>query len=575
MSRVAPPVVLILLLAGSVHAADTPDPLRYVPDSARVVVKVENPRHLAEAVTGQRAAQDARQLAQIRTVLDSTAARRVFQMIGYLERELGAKWPDLLDQLAGGGIAVGTQFGPDAPAVLVIRGTDEQQVVKAFDLLVRVIGEELVRNGAPTIPAPKRLGDADVVYFGDGLHLARTGAVVLVSNKAEALQKALKAGTSGTGSVAAKPALSAARKLLPKNPLAWLWIDFASVKQAQATQDFFAATRKDFLQTLVVGGTIDCLRRSDFVAAGLYRDNRGLRLAVRLPAGRSEFPPEFALHVPPERGTPGSLPLLEPPGVLYSQSFYLDLGYYWRHRDTFIPEEMRKQFEEGEKNLSRFLPGSVKLGELLEMWGPHHRLVVVNREELPYKTQPGQRLPGFGYVATMRDPMFGTSLESVLRGAGLIASLQFGLKQSEIEHDGVKLVAYRFPENKPLDADPDGLRFNFEPCFAVVGDQFIAASTVEVGKKLVAEVRRTAKLRPSPAVWRGKGYAAGAAATLTAVPDPLVTDAILSGGVGIEAARKQVGALAAWLRTLGTLRIEIDEAEREYRFDVVWDHEKN
>lgn len=570
MSRVAPPVVLILLLAGPVRAADAPDPLRYVPDSAQVVVKVENPRKLAETLTGLQAVQDARQLAQVRTVLDSTAARRVFQMIGYLERELGAKWPELLAQLAGGGIAVGGRFGPDAPAVLVIQGMDEEQVAKGFDLVVRVIGEELVRNGAPTLPAPKRLGDVDVMHFGDGLHIARTGAAILVSNKSEALQKALKAGKSGSGSVAAKKSLSAARKLLPKNPLAWLWIDFASVKQSQATQDFFAATRKDFLQTLVVGGTIDCLRRSDFVAAGVYREANGLRLTVRLPAGRSEFPPEFALHVPPEKGTPGSLPLLEPPGVLYSQSFYLDIGYYWKHRDTFIPEEMRKQLEDGEKNLSRFLPGSVKLGELLEMWGPHHRLVVVNQDKLPYKTQPGQRLPGFGYVATMRDPKFGTSLESVLRSAGLIASLQFGLKQSEIEHQGVKLVAYRFPENKPLDADPDGVRFNFEPCFAVVGDQFIAASTVEVGKKLVAEVRRTAKLRPSPAVWRGRWYAAGAAATLTAIPDPLVTDAILSGGVGIEAARKQVDALAAWLRTLGTLRIEIDEAETEYRFDLIW-----
>ena len=575
MSRVAPPVaVLALLLAGPVRAADTPDPLRYVPDSAQVVVKVENPRQLAEALTGLRAAQDARQLAQVQAVLDSTAARRVFQMIGYLERELGAKWPELLDQLASGGVAVGARFGPDAPAILVIQGTDEEQMARGFELVVRVIGEELVRNGAPALPTPKRFDDVDVIHFGDGLHIARSGAVILVSNKVEALQKAIKTGKKGNGSVTAKKSLSAARKLLQKDPLVWLWIDFASVKQSQATQDFFAATRKDFLQTLVVGGTIDCLRRSDFVAAGLYRDARGLRLAVRLPAGRSEFPPEFAFHAPPEKAKPGSLPLLEPPGVLYSQSFYLDIGFYWKNRDKLIPDEMRKGLEEGEKNVSRFLPGSVKLGELLEMWGPHHRLVVVNHDKLPYKTEPGQRLPGFGYVATMRDPKFGTSLESVLRSAGLIASLQFGLKQSEVEHDGVTLVAYRFPENKPVDADPDGLRFNFEPCFAVVGDQFVAASTVEVGKKMVAEVRRTAKLRPSPAVWRGKGFAAGAATTLTAIPDPLVTDAILSGGVGIEDARKQVAAVGAWLRTLGTARIEIDVRAKEYRLDVVWSYAK-
>src|SRR5262249_50859617 len=156
-------------------------------------------------------------------------------------------------------------------------------------------------------------------------------------------------------------------------------------------KDFFASTRDDLFQTLLGGTTIDCVRRSDFVAAGLYQEKTGFRLAVRLPAGRSEFPPEFALHVPP-KGEPGSLPLLEPPGVIYSQSFYLDIGYLWKNRDKLINEQTRKQIEEGEQQLSKILPGSVKLGELLEAWGPYHRIVVVNQEKLPYKTEPGVRL---------------------------------------------------------------------------------------------------------------------------------------------------------------------------------------
>jgi hypothetical protein len=560
---------LFLTGPGAARAADTPDPLRFVPGSAKLVVKVESPRRLAEAFTGLKAAQGARQLAPVRDALESTAARRFFQMLGYLERELGAKWPELLDQIGGGGVAVGAQFGPNAPAVLVIQGTDEAQSAKAFDLFVRMVGDELARQGAPD--RPRREGET--VHFGDGLHAARTGTTVIVSNKADLLGKALHLAPGD--SVASKPAVRDGKKLLPKNPLAWLFIDFAAVKQDQATKDFFANTRQDFLQTLVVGGTIDCLRRSDFIAAGLYADAHGLRFALRLPAGRNKFPPEFALHVPPEKGAPGSLPLLEPPGVLYSQSMYLDIGYYWKHRDKLIGEEMRKQLEMGEKQLSKVLPGSVKFGELLEMWGPYHRGVVVNHDTPPYRTQPGQLLPAFGYVATMHDPKFGTSLDSTLRAAGLIANLQLGLKQSEVEHDGVKIVVYRFPENKKLDADPDGLRFNFEPCFARVEDQFIAATTVEVCKKLIAEVRRTAKLKPSPAVWQGKGYAAGAAVALAGVPDPLVTDAILRGGVGIEDARRQVNALATWLKTLGSLRVEIDEAETEYKLDVVWEFEKD
>jgi hypothetical protein len=563
----------LTVAAAPASAADGKHPLEFVPGSARLVVSVENPRQLAEAVLALDAVKQAEALAPVRTVLDSATARRVFQMLAYFEKELGAKWPELLDQLAGGGAALGADFGDNAPALLVLRGTDERQVGKAYALLFRVLEEELARQGSPLLPVRESRAGLESVRIGNDVHTARVGATVLVSNKAEALQAAIDlALKQGAGeSVAGKTA--AARKLLPKDPLAWVWVNFAAVKEAKEAKDFFDATRKDFLQTLVVGSTIDCLKHSDFVAAGLYREPTGLRLALRLPAGRDAFPSEFALHVP-DAGAPGSLPLLEPAGVLYSQSFYLDLGAGWKHRDKLINEEVRKQIEMGEQQVSKFLPGPVKLGELLEMWGPYHRIVVADNDTLPYQTQPSDRLPAFAYVTAMRDPKFGQSVESIVRGGAILATFQFGLKSVEQTHDGVKIVGYRFPEDKPLANDPGGLRFNFEPCFAVVGDQFVAASTIAMCKKTIDEVRRTAGKSGAAAVWRAGVYATGGAAALASLPEPLITDAILEQGVGIEEARKQVDALAAWLRTLGTARVEIDERATEYRFDVVWEYKQ-
>jgi hypothetical protein len=551
-------------------AADRPDPLRCVPATAQFTLTVERPRQLAEAVLGLRAVRDAQRLAPVREVLDGAAARRFFQMLGYLERELGADWPALLDQLAGGGVALGGRFGDNAPAVLVVQGADEGQAARAFALFGKLLDDELARQGAPAGAVRGADGGADTLRLGDDLHAARAGATLLVSNKADGLKAALDLalGRGDGESVAGKAA--AARRLLPGDPLARLWVDFAAAKQDQGTADFLESSRKDFLGNLVVGGTIDCLRRSDFVAAGLYHEGGRFRLAVRLPAGRTDAP-VYALHGPPA-GKPGSLPLLEPPGVLYSQSFYLDLGYAWTARKDLFNDDVIGQFEEGEKQISKVLPGSVKLGELFAAWGPYHRLVAVNQEALPYKTRPGQLLPGFGYVTSMADPKFGTGVASAARAGGLIASLQFGMRQVDAEHDGVKITAYRFREDKPLPDDPDGLRFNFEPCFAAVGDQFIAASTIEVCKKLIAEVKRTAGQAGSPAVWRAKAYAAPAGDALYAVPDPLVTDAVLRSGAGLADARRQVDALAAWVRTLGTARVEIDEAATEYRFDIVWEY---
>ena len=48
----------------------------------------------------------------------------------------------------------------------------------------------------------------------------------------------------------------------------------------------------------------------------------------------------------------------------------------------------RSGIEKGEKEISKILPTTVKFGELLEMWGPHHRVVVANHDARPYKTEP-------------------------------------------------------------------------------------------------------------------------------------------------------------------------------------------
>lgn len=561
-----------LIAVAPARAADPPpDPLRFVPATTQFFVKVENPRALAETVTGLDAVKSAPSLGPVRDALDSPTVQKAFQLLAFVERDLGAKWPQLLDQLAGGGAVVAGKLGQgDNPALLVLQGTSEQAVARAFDLLIRSLDDELARQGSPETVARGTKDGAATARLGKDFHAARVGAAVLVSNRAEAIAAALAQGGNRAGSIANKPTVTAARAALPPNPLAWVWLDFATVRADQATRDFLDSTRRDFLGQMVLGGTLNSLRNSDYVAAGLSKEGKGLRLAVRLPAGRNGFPPGYAVHTPAGDG-PGSLPLLEPAGVAYSQSFYLDFGHAWANRGDLFGDEMKGNLDKAERDIGKVLPGSSKLGEILEAWGPHHRLVVVNRAAAPYKTRPGQVLPGFGYVATARDKKFLSTVPAAIRAGGLIASLQLGLKMTETTHDGEKIVAWRFNEAKPMPDDPDGLRFNFEPCFAVVGDHLVIGSTVEVCQKLIPEVKRTAALPRHAAVWRGKAYAAGVADAVAAVPDPFVTDAILRGGLGLADARKQVEALTAWARALGTARVEIDIARDVYRADLVWE----
>jgi hypothetical protein len=560
----------VAVLALAPLAASAADPLDFVPPNAQAVVVVDNPRKLAEAITSLDAFTQVQQLAPVRQLYDSTNVRRGLQLLAFVETELGTKWPELLDQLAGNGAALAFHLNPNPePALLVLSGKDARQTEKAFALVVRVINEEMARQGSKDTVKRGTVEGAETASVGDGINFARLGTTLFVSNKSEPIKAAIEQATAPQKKPFLHPARKQATGLLPKNPAGWLWVDLKSLRQSKAAKDFFDATQKDFLQTLVFGATIDCIRRSDFLAAGLYQEKNGFRFSLRLPAGREGMWEQLALHVPP-KDQPGTLPLLEPPGTIYSHSLHLDIGYLWKNRETLLNPEIRKNIEEGEKQISRVIPANFKLGELLEMWGPYHRVVIANHDKRPYKTEPGLKLPAFGYVASARDPKFAESLAPVLRSAGLVGSLQFGLAMTEHEHEGVKLVAYRFTEDKPLASDPDGIRYNFEPCFAVVGDQLVLASTVELGKKLITELKKPRTGKPATAVLRGKLFAEGGAQTLEGFTDPLVTDAVLGRGVGLTEARQEVADIIAFVKGLGTLSVDLGVTDREYRVDLVW-----
>ncbi len=546
------------------------NPLRHVPHDAQLVVVVESPRKLVESVRKHDLYQSARALPQVREALDSTAARRFFQLVEYYERDLGAAWPELLDKIGGKGLAVASfKLEDGGPAMFVVEGTNEAAVADFFKLAQKLLEEELARqavNGKE--PEKLRRGThqgAETIHLGDGFHAARRGAVLFIANQ----EKALHAGLSiATGkSVADRSEPQAARKLLGGDPLAWLWFDFAKVKETKQAKDYFESVKKDAFQTFVLGSNIDAFRRSDFIAAGVWQTDDGFRAAVRVPAKRADVPAELALHVPPA-GTPGSLPLLEPKGVLYSQSFHLDLGTFWKDRKKVLNDQQLKDVEEFEKQVSKVIPGTT-LGKLLEMSGPYHRIVSAHIDEVLYKTQPDQQYPPVALVSSMRDKQFGKSVSAALRAAGVLASFSTGVKMSEETHDGVAIVSYRFPENKPLEGDTENLRFNFVPSFAIVGDSLVVSSRPSLIKLLIPELRKTPDAG-SAAVWRNRLYAAGVAETLRAYPDPVITQTVLSQGIGLDEAKKQVEVLAKWAATLGNASLEMDHQPDAYQIQFVW-----
>jgi hypothetical protein len=264
--------------------------------------------------------------------------------------------------------------------------------------------------------------------------------------------------------------------------------------------------------------------------------------------------------------------VLRPRGVVYSDSYYLDVGKFWENREKLFPAQQVKQFEDFDKNSGRFLAGN-RFSKLLTQAGPYQRLVVAHQASPGYKTRPKTTIPAFAVVVEMREPEeFAKGMETVLRGAALLAGTQASLRLTEEKHGDHTLVGYRFPEDRPLKADVNDIRFNFSPCFCAVGDQFFASSTIELGHELIDLLEKEAKDggdREHAAAQRTLVSSAGGADLLGSFEDVLLTQAILDQALSPEAAREQVRTFIDLVRRLGVLEREVTYDANEVRYDVL------
>lgn len=550
-----------------VVAADANDVLRYVPNQADAALIVERPRQLVEAVMRFEPFRQLTTFPAAKEQLESTNAKRFLNLIAYYEKALGKPWPELLDTLAGGGACLAIRFdGDKSPVLFVAKSTDEALLAKAMAMVVDVAKQELERNESPVKYQSKEYRGYTGHQLGQDAFAVVCGPVLFFSNKSEAIKLAIElyAGES-KDSLTANGNVDAARKLLPPNPLAWIFGSTVRLHEMPDAQQAYRYPKGDIAQLILAQGIIDVLGKAPFVAIGTYQTDGGFHTAIRMPAGRDATPAGLAMHVPPV-GEKATLPLLEPKGVLFSTSGYLDLGKIWTEREKLLAETTRKEVEGADKQLGSFLGGR-KLADVLTSIGTHHRFVAVHQERAGYDKQPGQMQPAFAFVTDVKSPDFSTAMNAILRSAALVGGTQFNMKLKEEQVGEIKLVTYRFSESGTYVNDLNNIRFNFSPCFARVGNQFFAASTVELGRELIDMLRKP-ELPVSGNTTIIRAYSAGGAALLKAFEDQLITQTILDRAVTVDEAKKEAMRFIDWVKSLGALHMDVDYQEREFRFDI-------
>src|SRR5262249_22142199 len=239
----------------------------------------------------------------------------------------------------------------------------------------------------------------------------------------------------------------ASEKHLPKEALAWAWLDLERVRAIPAVKTVLDALTPNPQIQILVGGVFDVIKRSDYACACLTREGGDLQLRLAMPQGRQGMSKMALMFLPEDKD--GSLPMLQPPRAISCTSYYFDLSKLWDHRREIFNDKQAEVFETAEKKSAPFL-GGVKLGTLLKQSGKYHRFVYADQDKSPYTIKPGTPIGAFALVLDMRDPEFAKSMNTILRGAALIGSFKLGLRMVEEKHREHTLVTYYFPEDKKL-----------------------------------------------------------------------------------------------------------------------------
>jgi hypothetical protein len=556
------------LLFANPALADTADPLRLIPDHADLLVKVEHPPTLVEAFLSHPLVKDLYDIDAIQNLYNSTNARRFYQLLAHFEKQLGMNRFEMLDRLAGGGAAFAVKFASNpTPVLLVVQSKDEEKLRRFFQLGLEVIEQELARQEAKDRPEKSSYRDCEMVTIGKDFHAAIVGSALVISNLAKEVHLAIDQHLdAGKQSLARVASVADARRVVSPDPLIWMWLNLETARKTPVGKELFSRSSK---LALVAGTILDVAQRSPFLGLGLYRRAHGFGISLRMPRGREGMPAEIAALLP-AAGQPGSRPLLAPSGLLYSTSYYLDLAKLWENRGKFLNEQELKKLEEFDKNSGRFLAGT-RMSQLLTEAGPYQRVVVAHQTKSGYGTSPGQYIPAFAVVLEMREPeSFSKRAETILRGAALLATTQVSLKLVEETQGQRRIVGYRFPEDGKFKGDSNGLRFNFSPCFATVGNQFVLCSSLGLCHELVDLLEKEAA-GPNPAgspPLRTEIYASGGTALLDAFKDRLFTQTILEQAIPPDRAKEQVQAFTDLVRRLGVVHIEADYGRQDFHYDI-------
>uniref|UniRef100_A0A7C4LLH0 DUF3352 domain-containing protein n=1 Tax=Schlesneria paludicola TaxID=360056 RepID=A0A7C4LLH0_9PLAN len=576
---------MLLWVVGQGVAAEVATLAEYLPEGAIGSVELTNLAALVERIEQSPLPGLIADSDDYRKWADSDAGRKFRGGQAILEGQLGISLSAAVKRIAGEQMFLAvyppSEGRPNPDGVLLVRLADAQIGPLLKDKLIplaALAGDQVrleERNGS--LRARSRDGNA---------HAALHDRWIIVSNDATRLEAVLTAVARPDAPADNTLADSPAWKNLPlkvDSDATWLrvCVDTRRIQQLVNQERLLPAKVDNPLASLLLGGLMECAAMAPRVHGTLVVGSSDF--AVSLHVERSVQQLDAAhqtLLAAREIREPFATPVV--PRFLASLELSRQWAEWYRRRDELHEPQVLPEFDKFETGLATFLPGKDFAEDVLGLLNPALTIIVARQTYPHLKGQPGVQLPAMAVVLDLKDPQKGADVFNLFfQTITSISNIEAGkygrfpwVLGSET-HQGIQVAFARYlqtPEGKELP-----LVYNFQPAAAVVGQKYVAATSLELCRDLI-DAYRKANTSPTGAEaaqkinlelnWDPKGFA----------------DLLQANRAALEAAGLQAGKSAAqvereiqwgesFLRQLNRwqLRTLVHDQSVEVRLTGSWD----
>ncbi len=423
---------------------------------------------------------------QLKSVLETPEFQRVLAARDFLQTASGQEWDKALSQMTAGGVWLGVTPKPNERATLIISAANPDvwtQLESALLSTLKSLGQE---------PPPSETYRDIKSYRVEKSFIAVVGhRLVAASHEADLkrmIDELLKQPATGPMAAEAQPSFT-------------LMVDWKTVRKLPGLAKAYERPSSDAAQVAIFGGWLDVLGSTERLTASLSWPEKSSEILLNLTASPVDADAPLAGFFA-QSPSDALAPFLDPPGTIYSASWFRDYRALWDHRADVLTEESVQKMEKGDSDVrQQFSVFGVAFtpSELFKALGTEFRVVLARSEKTEYRVELENRLPAAALCVSLRDEeAFLKQAEPLSRAIGLLTAFgEVKMLTKTTEHAKAQLKGLWFRDDEKAAGEGNRVRYNFNPTWTVAREHFIMGSTRDIVAKVIDELDRQMALPES------------------------------------------------------------------------------